>query len=131
MRSAHGPQFVMLLVLTPQWLSEDELNVYSIPDRRAVGSDAGPEFQSQQHIAQLAVVAAVRRRIEAEELRISFFVDVEVRGEMISAQRRGRRERRKEELRRRRGIILAGSTTCAGACSAARSRTGAGADSAT
>ena len=105
----------MPLVRSAQFISEDELNVYGISNGSAVGSDAGAEFQSQQHIAQLAVVAAVRRRIEAEELRISLFVDVEICGEVISTQRRGRRQRRKEELRRSRGIIGARTTTCAGA----------------
>ena len=123
MRSAHGAEFVLPLVRNTQCHLEDELDIDCVADGRAIWPDAWSEFQRQQYIAQLAVVTAVRRRIEAEELRISLFVDVEVRREMISTQRRGRGERWKEELRRRRGIIGARTTTSSGPCSASRSGT--------
>jgi hypothetical protein len=66
--------------------SKNELDVDSIADRDTVGADAWPESQRKQNIPKLPVVSAIRRWIEAEELRVSLFIDIEIRDEVVALQ---------------------------------------------
>lgn len=97
---------------------KNKLYVDSVPDRGTVGTHPRAEAKCIQHIAQLSIVSAIARRIEAEELRIPFFVNVEVCGEMVPAKRRGRRQRRKKELGWSRGIVGAWTSTRPGSIGA-------------
>lgn len=60
------------------------MDVDSIANWSTVRPNARPETQRQQHIPQFPVVVAVPRRIEAEQLRISLFIYIEIRDEVIA-----------------------------------------------
>jgi hypothetical protein len=100
------------------------LDVDGVSNRDTIRAHARTESQCEENVAKLPIVSAVGRRIEAEQLCVSLFIDVEKRDEMVTLQRGRSRKRRKEELRRSWRIILTGSAACAWSASAA----GAGAD---
>jgi hypothetical protein len=62
------------------------LDVDGISHGSAISADAGPETQCKKNVAKLAIVSAVGRRIEAEQLRVPLFVDVEVGDQMVALQ---------------------------------------------
>jgi hypothetical protein len=57
-----------------------ELDVDCISNGHTVSANTGTKSQREQNVPQLSVVTAIGRRIEAQQLRDSFFVNVEVGG---------------------------------------------------
>ena len=100
--------------------SKDEVDVCSIPDGRAIWPCAGPELQRKQNLPQLAIVAAIPRLIEAQQLRIASLIDIEPRDQMKSPQRSRSGQWRKEELCRLRRIVRRRTAACARTGSASR-----------
>ncbi len=84
---------------------EDELHVYGIANRHAIGPRRWPELHREERLAQLIVVAAVGRGSEPEQRRLASRVDVEPRDELEPAQFARRWKRRKKELLGRRWIV--------------------------
>jgi len=65
---------------------KNELYVNRIPHGRPICSHTRTEAQRQQNFAKAPVVSAVARRIEAEEDRAAFLVNVEIGREVVAAQ---------------------------------------------
>ena len=92
---------------------KNELDIDRVAHRCAVRLHTRSESKSEKYVAQLSIVATIRRRIEAEQFRGAFLVDVEIRDEVVTSERRRRGERGKKELRRCRRIILRRPSACA------------------
>jgi hypothetical protein len=62
------------------------LNIDCVSYRRTIGSNAGTKPKREEHVAELSIVSAIGRRIEAEELGGALLVDIEIRDEVITLQ---------------------------------------------
>lgn len=107
---------------------KNELNINGIPNRRPIHPHPRPEPQRQQHFFEPPIVPPVTRGIESNKGGFPFLIDIEVRGEVVPSQRRGRRKRRQKELSWTRRITLTRATTGAGAVSRAGPRSNARSD---
>jgi hypothetical protein len=72
------------------------MHINGIPHGRPVGMHTGPKPQRPQDVAQFAIVSAVLRRIEPDQRRVSFLVDVEPRDQVVWLDSIRRRQRRDE-----------------------------------
>src|SRR5436305_4546913 len=101
--------------------SEDDLYFRGIPLGRPIESDTGPESHRPQDFRDPLVVIAIAGRIEANQLRIAFLVDVEEGLHVEPFHARRRRHRGDEEISHRGRIVFARTTTGARADTAAAS----------
>src|SRR3954466_13995622 len=88
------------------------MNVDVIPHRRSIRMHSGPESQRSQYLLEPPIVATVPGRIERDEARVSFLVDVEPRDQPVRFDLVRRRQRRNEQITERRWIVLASSPAC-------------------